>query len=297
MTFRLRQSAGLLGLLFVIPLPGMAWLCLGRTPSAYSPANTPFWETRAPRPAPARLTYLLSFPEPVPTTEQSMALSQASESNPKFEAGDWLEKASPCIGDDAGLGEKAHRIAIRLLSQQNSDGYLGTPPPIQNLILRDTPSHCRGVRGLIAYYRATGFTPAIYGAMRGGDWLRECPEGGQDAASIGPLTALYRETGEKKYLARAISDHARLGGRADGLSLCALFEATGEHRFLAQAQQAWRHDPDPALGESLLRLAGAVPIATPRLARQSPRLPRRHWPGVPVPEHPASTWRSVGKPS
>lgn len=116
---------------------------------------------------------------------------------------------------DSRLKVQMDRMLTILLSTQKDDGYLGTYTPEQYWTSWDVWTHKYNMIGLLAYYRSTGYLPALNAAKRIGDLLCRTfgDEPGQmdivtcgthvgmaSTSVLGPIVDLYRYTGDKKYL-------------------------------------------------------------------------------------------------
>jgi DUF1680 family protein len=113
------------------------------------------------------------------------------------------------------LKAQLDRIVYTLLQTQLSDGYMGTYTPDYYWTNWDVWSHKYNLTGLLAYYKTTGYTPALEAAKRIGnllcktfgnkpgqlDIITSGTHVGMAATSIlDPITDLYRYTGNKKFL-------------------------------------------------------------------------------------------------
>ncbi|GAB2574046.1 glycoside hydrolase family 127 protein [Spirosoma areae] len=116
---------------------------------------------------------------------------------------------------DPQLKVQMDRIVDILIGTQLESGYLGTYIPANYWKAWDVWAHKYDLLGLLSYYEATGYSPALETATRVGDLLvRSFGNGpgqlnivetgehvGMASASVlEPMTDLYRFTGEKKYL-------------------------------------------------------------------------------------------------
>lgn len=107
------------------------------------------------------------------------------------------------------------RIVDILIACQNDNGYLGTYLPANNWKNWDVWAHKYNLLGLLSYYSATGYKPALETSVKMGDLM--CKTFGEkegqlniieSSAHVGmastsilePMTDLYRYTGDKKYL-------------------------------------------------------------------------------------------------
>jgi len=116
---------------------------------------------------------------------------------------------------DARLKQQMDRIIYELINTQLEDGYLGTYTPDAYWASWDVWSHKYNLYGLLAYYTATGYLPALDACKKIGDLM--CTTFGKNpgqrdiilagthvgmaATSIlDPMVELYKYTGDKKYL-------------------------------------------------------------------------------------------------
>ena len=116
---------------------------------------------------------------------------------------------------NAPLKAQMDRIVDILISCQNNDGYLGTYLPANYWTEWDVWSHKYNLLGLLSYYSATGFKPALEASKKMGDLI--CKTFGDNPGQLNiiehgyhmgmastsilePMTDLYRFTGDKKYL-------------------------------------------------------------------------------------------------
>lgn len=117
---------------------------------------------------------------------------------------------------DTALKKQMDRVMYKLVNAQLEDGYLGTYIPANYWTSWDVWSHKYNLYGLLAYYKTTGYAPALEACKRMGDLLcrtfgyqpgqRDIILAGEHmgmaATSIlDPMVELYRYTGDKKYLA------------------------------------------------------------------------------------------------
>jgi len=270
-------QAALLGLFVVVTLPPLIVLCRGRSPSRFSAVNLPVWERKAPHPARAK-GKLRALPLPPSAVQFEMSFVQAMrladenkllagiESPPKHptvtagNAGAWLESACALGRKDPALSAKQDRVALRLMTAEDADGYLAAGQGRGRWAASQVTAESRNLRGLLACYALTHHVAAIYAAMQAGDLVVSAPELAvsvphspflpppqtsvrkaprvQTASLTLPLARLYLMTGQARYLHWA-AQQAR-AGRADGAGLCALYLATGQPAFLRQAQNAWK---------------------------------------------------------
>ena len=257
-------------LLVFLPLPVLALLCRGHTPSRLDTPNLPFWERRLPHRVPPRhlyaLTTLSSDTVQVSDHTQREALLRTDEAKlllgaehlhrgTAAPAGLWLETACAWGRENRGLREKQDRVAARLMSVQAEDGFLGTRPVTARWTGQETRAQAACLRGLLAYYALTQRPAAIFAALSAAD--RMLAENPFDPCLALPLTRLYQATSDARYLGIARQLVSR--GGDDGLGLCALYEATGRPEYLAQAQGVWAGNSTsrtPALTAELLLLTG-----------------------------------------
>ncbi|HZK95553.1 MAG TPA: beta-L-arabinofuranosidase domain-containing protein [Prolixibacteraceae bacterium] len=116
---------------------------------------------------------------------------------------------------DPYLKSQMDRILVILLNTQKDDGYLGTYTPDQYWTNWDVWSHKYNLVGLLAYYKATGYLPALESAKRIGNLLCKTfgdNPGQRDIVTSGthvglastsvldPMVDLYSFSGDKKYL-------------------------------------------------------------------------------------------------
>ncbi len=107
------------------------------------------------------------------------------------------------------------RMAKELIQSQLADGYLGTYIPKDYWTSWDVWSHKYNLYGLLAYYQATGYQPALEACKKMGnllcttfgnaagqkDIIKAGEHMGMAATSVlDPMLDLYRYTGQKKYL-------------------------------------------------------------------------------------------------
>lgn len=116
---------------------------------------------------------------------------------------------------NAALKAQMDRMAQQLIACQLPDGYLGTYSPDQYWTSWDVWSHKYNLLGLLAYYNLSGYEPALTACKRMGDLLCRTfgtGPGQRDIVASGthvgmapmsvldPMTDLYRQTGNPKYL-------------------------------------------------------------------------------------------------
>jgi DUF1680 family protein len=132
-------------------------------------------------------------------------------------AGKYLHAASRVwqYTHSEALKSQMDRITDILISCQNEDGYLGTYLPRDKWTSWDVWAHKYDMLGLLSYYAATGYKPALDASRKIGDLLCHTfgtQKGQRDLVKAGyhvgmapcsvlePMTDLYRFTGEQKYL-------------------------------------------------------------------------------------------------
>lgn len=113
------------------------------------------------------------------------------------------------------LKAQMDRIVDILIGCQNVDGYLGTYLPVNHWTNWDVWAHKYNLLGLLSYYAATGYSPALeasikmgnllcktFGEMKGQLNIIESSQhmGMASTSVLEPMTELYRYTGDKKYL-------------------------------------------------------------------------------------------------
>ncbi len=131
--------------------------------------------------------------------------------------GKYLETASNVwknTGDER-LKMQMDRLMYQLINSQLPDGYLGTYTPDEYWTSWDVWSHKYNLYGLLGYYTATGYKPALEACKKMGDLLCKTfgtKPGQQDIILAGthmgmaatsvldPMVELYKYTGDKKYL-------------------------------------------------------------------------------------------------
>ncbi len=300
---RFLVQAALLALLVAVTLPPLVVLCRGRSPSRFSPVNLPVWERKAPQPARAK-GLLRAVPLPPNAVQWDKPLVQAAlqsdenrllsqmESPPLHptvaagNAGAWLEAACALGRKDRALAAKQDRVALRLMTAEDADGYLAAGQKRGRWTAAQVVAESRNLRGLLACYAAAHHVAVIYAAMQAGDLVVSAPELAATASHtrslpLGnalahkafltpkllvptaplmlPMVRLYLMTGQARYEQWAWQQ-AR-AGRADAPGLCALFLATGQAVFLHQAQEVWKQSaaqgtPDPDAASCLLAATG-----------------------------------------
>jgi hypothetical protein len=132
-------------------------------------------------------------------------------------AGKFLDAASNTwlYTHDERLRTLMDRIARNLIAAQLPDGYLGTYIEAKRWTSWDTWVHKYDLLGLLSYYRATGYAPALDACRKIGDLLERTfgdgpgqrdiiagdPHAGMASTSVlEPMALLYRQTGEARYL-------------------------------------------------------------------------------------------------
>ena len=132
-------------------------------------------------------------------------------------AGKYLHAASRVwrFTKNKQLKAQMDRVVDILLACQNEDGYLGTYLPADYWTEWDVWAHKYNLLGLLSYYSATGYKPALEASVKIGDLLCKTfgdksnqlritdhsPHMGMASTSVlEPMTELYRYTGDKKYL-------------------------------------------------------------------------------------------------
>ena len=132
-------------------------------------------------------------------------------------AGKFLHAAANSweLSGDERLKTLMDRIARSVIAGQLPDGYLGTYTENQRWTSWDVWSHKYNLIGLLRYYEATGYEPALQASRKMGDLLiRTFGEGpgqrdiiaasthaGMAASSVlEPICTLYRLTNDKRYL-------------------------------------------------------------------------------------------------
>lgn len=291
-------QAALLALLVAVTLPPLVVLCRGRSPSRFSPVNLPVWERKAPQPAHAK-GLLQAVPLPPNAVQWDKPLVQATlqsdenrllsqmESPPPHptvaagNAGAWLESACALGRQPQALAAKQDRVALRLMTAEDADGYLAAGQKRGRWTASQVVAESRNLRGLLACYAVTHHAPVIYAAMQAGDLVVSAPELAAmvprthvlplgnalahkaflppTAPLVLPLVRLFVMTGQVRYMQWALQQ-AR-AGRVDAPGLCALFVATGQAAFLHQAQEVWKQSaaqgtPDLDAASCLLAATG-----------------------------------------
>lgn len=131
--------------------------------------------------------------------------------------GKYLETACNVwkISHDIRLKKQMDRMAYELINTQLEDGYLGTYLPNEYWTSWDVWSHKYNLYGLLAYYNATGYQPALEACKKMGDLLcttfgnkpgqRDITLAGThigmaSTSVLDPMVELYKYTSDKKYL-------------------------------------------------------------------------------------------------
>lgn len=131
--------------------------------------------------------------------------------------GKYLEAASNVwkYSHDVRLKQQMDRMMYTLINTQLDDGYLGTYLPDEYWTSWDVWSHKYNLYGLLGYYSATGYQPALSASKRIGELLCKTfgtKPGQRDIVLAGehigmaatsildPMVMLYRFTGDKKFL-------------------------------------------------------------------------------------------------
>ncbi len=131
--------------------------------------------------------------------------------------GKYLETASNVWKNthNPALKTQMDRMMYELISAQLDDGYLGTYTPDKYWTSWDVWSHKYNLYGLLAYYKTTGYQPALETCKKMGDLLcttfgnksgqRDIVLAGEHVGMaatsvLDPMIELYRYTGDKKYL-------------------------------------------------------------------------------------------------
>ena len=116
---------------------------------------------------------------------------------------------------DARLKTLMDRMAWSLIAEQLPDGYLGTYTDDKRWTAWDVWVHKYDLIGLLSYYQATGYEPALIASRKIGDLLGKTFGDGpgqrdiiQSSTHMGmaatsvlePMVMLYRYTGDKRHL-------------------------------------------------------------------------------------------------
>jgi len=131
--------------------------------------------------------------------------------------GKYLETASNVwkLTHNAALKKQMDRMMYELINTQLDDGYLGTYTPDQYWTSWDVWSHKYNIHGLLTYYTATGYQPALEACKKMGDLL--CRTFGKNPGQkdiilagehmgmaatsvLDAMVELYKYTADKKYL-------------------------------------------------------------------------------------------------
>lgn len=131
--------------------------------------------------------------------------------------GKYLEAACNVwkLTGDKDLKKQMDRLMYQLINTQKEDGYLGTYTPDQYWTSWDVWSHKYNLHGLLTYYAATGYKPALVSCVKIGNLL--CKTFGNKPGQMDIITAgthmgmaatsvldamveLYKYTADKKYL-------------------------------------------------------------------------------------------------
>jgi len=272
----------------LLPVPVTALLCRGYTPSRLDTPNLPAWEHRLPQAAPLRVRFVLPPIEPGKTrladysqrdyllrTDENKLLrgAEVKHQGNAGAAGRWLETACGWGRGNRALREKQDRVAGRLMSAQDEDGFIGVRSTPARWTVQDTRAQTDCLRGLLAYYTLTQRPAAIYAALSAADQLLS--EHPSDPSLVFPLARLYQATSDSHYL--TIARHQAQNKHSDGLGFCALYEATGRHEYLTNAQSLWAGNQalrSPALSAELLRLTGRPGYAAGSKQNAHPGLER-----------------------
>jgi len=115
---------------------------------------------------------------------------------------------------DERLKQKMDKVARQIIACQLPDGYLGTYLEAKRWTSWDVWSHKYNMIGLLAYYQATGYEPALDSCRGMADLLcATFGPGKRDIIAAGehvgmaatsvlePMAGLYRQTGDPRYLA------------------------------------------------------------------------------------------------
>lgn len=131
--------------------------------------------------------------------------------------GKYLETATNVwrLTHNEALKKQMDRMMYELINTQLEDGYLGTYTPDQYWTSWDVWSHKYNIHGLLTYYTATGYQPALEACRKMGDLL--CKTFGKNAGQkdiilagehmgmaatsvLDAMVDLYKFTADKKYL-------------------------------------------------------------------------------------------------
>lgn len=307
---RIYVQAALLGLFVAATLPPLVVLCRGRSPSRFSPVNLPTWERKAPRPVqaigslrarllpPSAVQFDPRFVQALCQTDENRLFTglESAGRQPTLAAGNagaWLEEACALGRQNPALAAKQDRVALRLMTDEDADGYLAAGQGRTRWTALQVIAESRNLRGLLACYALTRHVAVIDAATQAADLVVSAPELGappprsvfvppthaparplvpvQTAPLVLPLTRLYLMTGQARYREWALRQ--MWAGHADAPGLCALFLATGQALFLHQAQAQWKRNtaqnaPNPDAAACLLAATGAPGYA--RIVRGAP---------------------------
>ncbi len=284
-----------LTLLVLIPIPLLALLCRGHNPSRLETINLPLWERQAPTALPSCAVFRLPPPPPGTVTlsqnswaarlcqtneNRLLAGAERSGQGSAEPAGAWLEDACAWGRSRSDLSAKQDRVAARLMTAQDEDGFIGVRSAHSVWTANDTNAQAACLRGLLAYYILTRRPAAIYAALLAAN--RAMTEAGPSEALVLPLARLYAQTGDRRYL--EFARHQAQNADGDALGECALYEATGHAADLQAAQKQWaKGQAGPNLTAELLLLTGrpGYAAALNRLPPSGPALARAAWTRAP----------------
>ncbi len=177
------------------------------------------------------------------------------------------------------LKQKIDSAAKVLIAAQQPDGYLGTYLEKDRWTDWDVWSHKYNLIGLLTYYSATGYSPALESCRKMGDLLiNTFQKGNKDIIKAGwhvgmaassvlePMVMLYRYTGDKRYLSfcqyivqswdqdngpkilTSLLEKGNVYKTANGkayemlsnlVGLLDLYRMTGEAKYLKACTNAW----------------------------------------------------------
>jgi len=200
-------------------------------------------------------------------------------------AGEYVGKflhAASLEYENSGNEKLLRRIdyaAKELINTQLADGYLGTYEEKDRWTMWDVWCHKYVLIGLLSYYNATGYTPALEACVKVGDLL--CDTFGEDTLDIiksgthvgmapssvmEPMVELYHFTGNKKYIEfceyivksweqdhgpkiiSSLLEHGNVFKTANGkayemlsclVGLLELYKVTGNKDYLKTVLNAW----------------------------------------------------------